>query len=151
MEKIGGRGMNESVKTIQTTELIGEQRHKELFGFRLGGIGLYGAWTLVGTFLAFYYTDIIGISAAIVGTLMLIVRFMDGVADIGMGIVVDQTSTKHGKARPWIRWMALPYGISTVLLFTVPDLGVTSKIFYMYVSFIAFNLICHTSWTYHTE
>lgn len=135
------RSINQSVKTIQTTMVTGEPKHKELFGFGLGGIGLYGAWTLVGTFLTFYYTDIIGISAAVVGTLMLIVRFMDGVADIGMGVVVDRTSTRHGKARPWIRWMALPYAVSTVMLFTVPDLGVTGKILYMYLSFIAFNLI----------
>ncbi|MBD3108806.1 MFS transporter [Bacillus sp. AGMB 02131] len=130
-----------SAAIIQTAVTSAEPRHKELFGFGIGGIGLYGAWTLVGTFLAFYYTDLVGISAAVVGTLMLIVRFMDGVADIGMGVVVDRTNTKHGKARPWIRWMALPYAVSTVLLFTVPDLGTSGKILYMYVTFIAFNLI----------
>lgn len=135
------RNMNHSAAIIQTAVPSAEPRHKELFGFGIGGIGLYGAWTLVGTFLAFYYTDIVGISAAVVGTLMLIVRFMDGVADIGMGVVVDRTKTKHGKARPWIRWMALPYAVSTVLLFTVPDLGTSGKILYMYVTFIAFNLI----------
>ncbi|WP_235973568.1 glycoside-pentoside-hexuronide (GPH):cation symporter [Peribacillus faecalis] len=134
------RNMN-SAAIIQTAVTSAEPRHKELFGFGIGGIGLYGAWTLVGTFLAFYYTDLVGISAAVVGTLMLIVRFMDGVADIGMGVVVDRTNTKHGKARPWIRWMALPYAVSTVLLFTVPDLGTSGKILYMYVTFIAFNLI----------
>ena len=140
-EKLLESNINQTVAVMQTEIVSAEPKHKELFGFGIGGIGLYGAWTLVGTFLTFYYTDLVGISAATVGTLMLLVRFMDGVADIGMGVVVDRTNTKHGKARPWIRWMLLPYAISTILLFTVPDLGTTGKILYMYVTFIVFNLI----------
>ncbi|RFU66024.1 MFS transporter [Peribacillus glennii] len=115
--------------------------HKEMLGYGIGGLGIFTASSLIGTFLSFYYTDIVGISAGIVGTLMLLVRVMDGAADIGMGILVDRTKSKYGKARPWILWMALPIGFSTISLFLVPDIGMAGKIAFVYVTFIIFNLI----------
>ncbi|SES26591.1 MFS transporter [Salipaludibacillus aurantiacus] len=110
--------------------------HKEMLNYGLGFFGIILIWTMVGTFLAFYYTDIAGISAGVVGTLMLVSRLLDGVTDIGMGSVVDRTKSKHGKARPWILWMALPFAVSGVLLFSVPDISMTGKIIYAYITYI---------------
>ncbi|WP_174727860.1 MFS transporter [Mesobacillus harenae] len=115
--------------------------HKEMLNYGIGFFGIILVWTLVGTFLTFYYTDVAGISAGVVGTLMLVVRLFDGVTDIGMGTLVDRTKSKHGKARPWILWMGIPLGVTTILLFSVPDIGTTGKIVYAYVTYIMLILI----------
>lgn len=109
--------------------------HNEMLFYGMGFFGIILIWTMVGTFLTFYYTDIAGISAGVVGTLMLVARLLDGVTDIGMGAIVDRTKSKYGKARPWILWLAVPFAISGVLLFSVPDLSMTGKIIYAYVTY----------------
>ncbi|WP_280771662.1 MFS transporter [Salipaludibacillus daqingensis] len=118
--------------------------HKEMVNYGLGFFGIILIWTMVGTFLAFYYTDVVGISAGVVGTLMLVSRLLDGVTDIGMGSIVDRTKSKHGKARPWIIWMAIPFAISGVLLFSVPDISMTGKIIYAYATYI-FLILTYTA------
>lgn len=115
--------------------------HKEMLSYGTGFFGVILVWTLVGTFLTFYYTDVAGISAGIVGTLMLVARLLDGVTDLGMGTLVDRTRSKHGKARPWILWMGVPLGVSVVLLFAVPDIGTTGKIIYASITYILLILL----------
>ncbi|HSJ37695.1 MAG TPA: glycoside-pentoside-hexuronide (GPH):cation symporter [Planococcus sp. (in: firmicutes)] len=115
--------------------------HKEMVSYGMGFFGVILVWTLVGTFLTFYYTDVAGISAGVVGTLMLAARLLDGVTDLGMGTLVDRTRSKHGKARPWILWMGIPLGVSVVLLFAVPDIGTTGKIVYASVTYILLILV----------
>ncbi|MCD8510351.1 MAG: glycoside-pentoside-hexuronide (GPH):cation symporter [Bacillus sp. (in: Bacteria)] len=118
--------------------------HMEMLNYGLGFFGIILIWTMVGTFLTFYYTDMVGISAGVVGTLMLVARLLDGVTDIGMGSVVDRTKTKHGRARPWILWMAIPFAVSGVLLFSVPELTMTWTIVYAYVTYI-FLILTYTA------
>lgn len=132
----------EKQQNVETTPLKEDApNHKEMLGYGLGFFGIILVWTLKGTFLNFYYTDIAGISAGVVGTLMLVVRVFDGFADIGMGTLVDRTKTKHGKARPWVLWMGIPFGITTVLLFSVPDIGNTGKIVYAAITYTMLILV----------
>ncbi len=125
------------------TPVIGDNIHfKERLGYGLGDFGGNIIFSAVGMFLTFYYTDIIGVSAAIIGTIMLFSRLFDGVTDIGMGIITDKTKSKHGKARPWILWMAVPFAISAVLLFSVPTTwNTTWTIVYIVITYNLVNLI----------
>lgn len=93
---------------------------------------------LSSTFVTFFYTDALGLNAAIIGTLMMLSRVFDGFTDIFMGFVMDQVKSKHGKARCWMLWLAIPIAIATVLIFLVPNIGDTGK--YVYV-FITYNLV----------
>lgn len=111
---------------------------KELWSYGLGSFGVYAVSTWIGAFLTFYYTDSVGIAAATVGTLMLLARLFDGVTDVGMGFVVDRTKSKHGKAKPWLLWMSIPFALTTILLFSVPDLSYTGKVFYVYTTYFLF-------------
>ena len=70
--------------------------------YGVGDIGANLVWTTVASFLTIYCTDVAGIAAGIVGTLMLIARLFDGVSDLFMGIIIDKTNTRWGKSRPWI-------------------------------------------------
>jgi GPH family glycoside/pentoside/hexuronide:cation symporter len=70
---------------------------KEKVAYGLGDAGCNFVWTTVGSFLTLYYTDSVGIAAAVVGTIMLLTRLLDGVSDIVMGSVIDHTNTKWGR------------------------------------------------------
>ena len=114
---------------------------KEKIGYGLGDAAANIGWRGVGTFLIIFYTDVVGLSPATVGALLLISRFNDGISDIIMGIIGDRTESKYGKFRPWILWTAIPLGISLALLFTSPDWGDSGKIIYAYITYIAFTLL----------
>lgn len=114
---------------------------KEKIGYALGDGAANIAWRGVATFLFIFYTDVFGISPAVVGLLMLIARFGDGIIDVLMGIVCDRTNSKYGKFRPWILWTALPLGITLSLLFTTPNLGPSGKVVYAYATYLLFFVI----------
>src|SRR5699024_8250185 len=92
----------------------------ERISYGFGDFGCNIIYTAMTTYLLFYYTDYAGVSAASAGIIMFISRILDGITDIIMGMIVDRTKTKHGKARPWILRMSIPFGIAGVLLFSVP-------------------------------
>lgn len=114
---------------------------KEKVSYALGDGAANIAWRGVAAFLMIYYTDVFGLGPAVVATLMLIVRFSDGISDIAMGVVCDRTKTKYGKFRPWILWTALPLAIILSMMFTCPDWDMTGKIVYAYSTYILFTLI----------
>ncbi|MFV0254548.1 MAG: MFS transporter [Erysipelotrichaceae bacterium] len=93
---------------------------------------------LSSTFIVFFYTDALGLNAAIIGMIMLFSRLFDGISDILMGFVVDKTNSKYGKARPWLLWLAGPISVALVLMFMVPNFGDLGK--YIYVA-ITYNLV----------
>ena len=118
----------------------------ERLAFGAGDLANNVIYAAISTFLIFYYTDVIGVSAAAVGTIMLISRFLDCIADLTMGIIVDRTKSKYGKARPWIIRMAVPFAIGGVLLFSVPtSWGVNAKLIYIFVTYNLVSTIIYTA------
>lgn len=99
---------------------------------------------LSSTFVTFFYTDALGLNPAIIGSIMIFSRIFDGISDILMGFVMDHTKSKHGKARPWLLWLALPIGISLILMFCVPQMGDFGK--YVYIA-ITYNLVTTVLYT----
>lgn len=71
----------------------------------------------------FFYTDVMGLPAYYVGLMFLVTRLVDGVADVLMGLVIDNTTTRWGRCRPWLLIGALPFGLLCILAFYVPDFG----------------------------
>lgn len=108
---------------------------KEKVGYGLGDTACNIVFQIVINFLLIFYTDVFGIGAAAAGTLLLVVRLFDGITDPIMGGIADRTDTKHGKYRPYLLWMALPYAVLGVLAFNTPDAGVTLKLVYAYVTY----------------
>lgn len=128
-----------------------ESASKKLsFGEKISyGLGDCGANVIVAvcsTFLSGYYTDTVGIAAAALATMMLIVRIFDGITDIIMGAIVDKTKSKWGKARPWVLWTAPFMAISLILLFNVPSgLSDGGKLVYAYITYIFQACIVYTA------
>lgn len=111
-----------------------------------GDLGLNLFSMVVGSFITAYYTDSVLMSAAFVGTMMLVARCFDGISDIIMGIIIDHTNTKLGKARPWVLISAIPCALSLVLLFSVPSgLSTTGKMIYIYITYIISQVVCGTA------
>lgn len=118
----------------------------ERLAFGAGDLANNVIYAAISTFLIFYYTDVIGVSAAAVGTIMLISRFLDCIVDLAMGVIVDRTKSKYGKARPWIIRMAVPFAIGGVLLFSVPTgWGVNAKLIYIFVTYNLVSTIIYTA------
>ena len=80
-------------------------REKCCYG--LGDLACNTMFTLVSTYIMFFYTDIAGIGLMAVGTIMAVSRVVDAITDPLMGIIVDKTKSKWGKARPYVLFMRL--------------------------------------------
>ena len=107
----------------------------EKFGYGLGDTASNIVFQVVINFMMYFYTDVFGIGAAAVGTLMLVVRLFDAVTDPIMGGIADRTKTRWGRYRPFLLWIAFPYGILAVLTFTTPDFSESGKLIYAYVTY----------------
>lgn len=114
---------------------------KEKISYGYGDLASNFVWGMATSYLLFFYTDIFGISAAAVGTLFLITRIWDAVNDPLMGIVIDRTRSKHGKARPYLLWMAIPFGALSVLTFITPGFSDTGKLVYAYITYTLLGMI----------
>lgn len=118
----------------------------ERTAYMSGNIGIALLNTIVASFVMFYYTDVMMLNPAIIGTILLASRIFDGVTDLLMGVIVDHTHSKIGKGRVWILRMCVPFAISGVLMLSVPS-GSSELIQYIYVAitYNLFNSICLTA------
>jgi GPH family glycoside/pentoside/hexuronide:cation symporter len=116
----------------------------ENFGFGLGDTASNFFFQTFNIFLLYYYTDVFGIDAAVAGTMFLLTRLWDAINEPIMGLICDRTKTRWGKYRPYLLWMAIPYGIFGYLIFANPDLGRTGKIIYAYFTY-AMMMMAYTA------
>ena len=111
---------------------IGE---KITYGF--GNLAANLMITTANGFITYFYTDVVGLTISVVGSILLFARVFDGITDILMGVIVDRTSTVKGKARPWIKRMIIPYALALILLFTSPSfLPQEMKAFYAFATYV---------------
>lgn len=111
-------------------------------GYMLGDVGSCLLFNFIGSYLLVFYTDVFGISAAAVGTLMALSRVWDAINDPMMGVIVDKRKrTKDGKFRPYLKYMGIPLGIFTILTFLViPNMPQGMKLPYAYITYIGFGM-----------
>lgn len=110
-----------------------------------GDVACNVVFGMVGTLLTLFYTDYVGINPATVGMVMLLSRLFDGVSDLIMGVIVERTKSKWGKSRPWILWMSVPFALSAVLLFTVPNTTGVLQFIYLFVTYNFCTTVCYTA------
>jgi GPH family glycoside/pentoside/hexuronide:cation symporter len=114
---------------------------REKVGYACGDTASVLYYRSFAMFLMYFYTDVFGMAEAMVATMFLVTRFWDAFNDPLMGIIADRTRSRFGKFRPWLRWMLLPWVVSGILVFTVPDLGQNAKIIYAWVTYIASGMV----------
>lgn len=109
---------------------------KEKIGYGFGDMSSSMFWKIFSCYLPFFYSNIFGLSLVDAGVLMLVCRIWDAVSDPMMGIIADRTKTRWGKYRPYLLWVAAPFSICGILLFTTPDLAYAGKLIWAYVTYI---------------
>ena len=121
---------------------------QDKIGYFFGDFGNDFTFLLSSMFMMKFYTDVMGVSAAIVGLLMMGARFVDAVTDVTMGQIVDRSKpTKDGKFKPWIRRCCGPLGISAFLIFQSGFAGMPMgfKVFWMFFTYLLWGSIFYTS------
>lgn len=118
-------------------------REKACYG--VGAMADALIWSSVSAFGTYYYTNSAGLAAGAVGTMFLVSRIFDGFSDVLMGLIIDKTHSKYGKARPWLLWMCIPYALAAVLLFSVPQSF--SPIAKLVWAYITYNLVSTVTYT----
>ncbi|GHU92638.1 hypothetical protein FACS189479_02220 [Spirochaetia bacterium] len=93
--------------------------------------------------VTYYATEVVGLGAAVVGTLLLAARLFDGVTDFGVGFIIDRTKTRFGKARPY-ELAIIPLWLCTILLYSTPNIGNTGKMIYFFVFYSLISAVCAT-------
>jgi glucuronide carrier protein len=113
-----------------------------ILGYGAGDVANNLAFTLGTTFLLLYYTDVVGLSAAAVGVMFLVVRLWDAFSDLFAGRMVDRTMTRWGKFRPFIIFGAIPLLFLSVLTFAVPtSLSGSAALLYAYLTYAVLGLV----------
>jgi sugar (glycoside-pentoside-hexuronide) transporter len=113
----------------------------ERLSYGLGDMGTSLAYNMASGFLLFYYTNVVGMPAAGVGTVFLIARLLDAVIDPVVGIAVDKTRSRWGRTRGYFLFTALPYALLTVAVFHVPAWSDSAQLVYAFVTFKALGIL----------
>ncbi len=121
---------------------------RDKIGYLFGDLGNDFTFILSSSFLLKFYTDVMQVSAGIVGLVMMLARFLDAVTDVTMGRICDRSSvTKNGKFKPWILRMAAPVAISSFLIyqssFATAPLGF--RIAWLVITYLLWGSIFYTS------
>jgi sugar (glycoside-pentoside-hexuronide) transporter len=113
----------------------------EIFGYTVGDLGMNLNFQMISFFLAFFYTDVFGISPVHVAGLFLTARIWDAINDPIMGYLADHTRSRWGRFRPYLLIGALPLNLIMLSCFFTPDLSSTAKVVYAYVTYIAHGML----------
>lgn len=121
---------------------------RDKLGYLFGDFGNDFTFILSSSFLMKFYTDVMGVEAAIVGIVMMVARFVDAFTDVAMGRICDRSRmTPVGKFKPWIRRMCAPVAIASFLIYQsgLAGMPMAFKIAYLFVTYILWGSIFYTS------
>lgn len=113
----------------------------EKIGYGLGDMSSSMFWKLFGAYLMLFYTDVFGISAAVVGTMFAVTRVWDSFFDPVVGAFADRTSSRWGRFRPYLLFLAMPFGLIGVITFLTPPFDATGKIVYAYITYALMMMV----------
>lgn len=111
------------------------EKWRKRIGYGIGDLGCNLVFSTMASYLMVFYTDVFGISAAVVGTMMLVTKIIDAFTDTAMGLIVDRTNTKWGQGRPYFILGALPFAVFTIMTFITPDFSASGKVAWAYITY----------------
>lgn len=121
---------------------------RDKIGYLFGDFGNDFMFILSSSFLLKFYTDVMGVSAAVVGVVMMIARFVDAFTDVAMGRLCDRSRmTRAGKFKPWIARMCVPVAIASFLIYQsrFASWPQAAKIAYLFITYILWGSVLYTS------
>ncbi len=93
---------------------------REKFSYGLGAVGKDMVYMLSASYVLYYFQDILGVTAWVMGVILLVARVFDAFNDPVMGIIVAKTRTKWGKFRPWLLIGTVTNAVVLYLMFAAP-------------------------------
>ena len=114
-------------------------------GYAVGEFGTNFVINFITFFLLLYLTDTVGLNSAVIGTLILVAKLLDGISDMIFGNLIDRTHTRWGKARPWLFGSTFPMCIALVLEFAIPNMSTTAQYAYFMVVYAVLNSVFYTA------
>ena len=121
---------------------------RDKLGYLFGDFGNDFTFILSSSFLLKFYTGVMGVSAGVVGIVMMIARFVDAFTDVAMGRICDRAGvTAAGKFKPWILRMCGPVAIASFLIYqsSFADMPMGFKIGWLFVTYILWGSVFYTS------
>lgn len=121
---------------------------RDKVGYMIGNVANDLMFIFASLYLQVFYTDVLGINAALVGTMFLVSRVVDAFTDTAMGRIADKTkATKNGKFRPWLLRACGPVALASFLMYQtfLADASMTLRVFYMFVTYLFWGSICYTA------
>lgn len=120
---------------------------RDKMGYLFGDFGNDFTFILSTMILSKFCTDVLGISAGVIGTIMMLARFVDAVTDVTMGRICDRSKiTLNGKFKPWILRMCVPVAIASFLMYQsgLAHLSIGVKIAYIAITYLLWGSFCYT-------
>lgn len=115
---------------------------REKIGYSLGDLAANLVFQTLMTYLAYFYTDIYGLSPKDSSIIMLVVGLIAAfIFNPIIGAIADRTATKWGKFRPWILFTSIPLGIIALLAFSTPNFSYNGKVIYAVVTYTLLLLL----------
>lgn len=116
----------------------------EKIAIMLGGMGGVPLFAIISSFLTYFYTNVIGLNAGIIGAIILVSKIFDGISDLVFGNIIDKTRTKYGVCRPWVMRISIFGAVGILALFTVPDIGTLGQFIYVFISYNISQTVIYT-------
>ena len=115
-------------------------------GYGSGDIAGNVVYAFLSSFVMIYLTKTIGLNPGVVGTLIAVSKFFDGVTDVFFGAMIDKTKTRLGKARPWMLYAYIGCAITLAAIFAVPvDMGRTAQYAWFFIAYTLLNAVFYTA------
>lgn len=133
--------MNEQSKQVRPFGVA------DKIGYAFGDFGNDFTFIFSAMMLMKFYTDVMGVSAGLVGLLMMLARFVDAFTDVTMGQITDRSKrTAKGKFAPWILRMMGPVAVASFLIYATwfKDMSMGFKVFWMFFTYLLWGSVCYT-------
>lgn len=121
---------------------------RDKLGYLFGDFGNDFTFILSTSILMKFYTDVMGISAGVVGLVMMLARFLDAVTDVTMGRICDHSRvTAAGKFKPWILRMCIPVAAASFLMYQsgLAGMSLGFKTAYFVITYLLWGSVFYTS------
>ena len=115
-------------------------------GYGSGDVAGNVVYVLLSAFLMIYLTDTAGLNPGVIGTLMMVSRIFDGFSDVVFGTLLDRTSTRMGKARPWMLWGFVGCAAMIIAIFAIPTgIGTVGGYIWFFIAYTLLNSVFYTA------
>lgn len=115
-------------------------------GYGSGDMAGNIVYSFLSSFIMIYLTNIVGLNAGIVGTLIAVSKLFDGVTDIFFGAMIDKTKSRLGKARPWMLYAYIGCAVTLVANFAIPtSMGKFAQYAWFFIAYTLLNAVFFTA------